>query len=51
MNDALGAFYTHPSKHVVHVYESDNGYPSSRDDGNVLLRKVNEHQHSQQQKL
>jgi hypothetical protein len=38
------------TKHVVHAYESDNGYPSSRDDGNVLFRKANEHQHQEQQK-
>jgi hypothetical protein len=31
-------------KHVVLVYELDNGYPSTRDDRNVLPGKSNEHQ-------
>ncbi len=49
MNDAFSASHLH-IKHVVHAYDSDNGYPSSRDDGDVLPGKATEHQ-QQQQKL
>lgn len=44
MNDALGVLHIHQARRV-HAYKLDNGYPSSRDDGNVLIEKANEHQH------
>jgi hypothetical protein len=37
--------FVHGPEHIVAAHESDNGYPSSRDDENVLLGKLNEQQH------